>query len=737
MKKMKRLVAAMIALIVVATAAGYSVPAEAAAKAPKKITLTTTAKTVDIKGKVTVSVKSVKPSDASKSVKFKSSNKKIATVSSKGVVTGKKAGKVTITVTSKKNKKVKKSIKLTVKQLKPVSLRLSASELALNAGGQETVTAKVKPAGVYCPVSYQSSDTSVATVDAKGKVTAKKEGTAVITVKTKEKTAKKKYLSKTCKVTVTNKQNGFPSATDEQVNSYIGDSDANTVLVDARLADVYQGWALEGAQRGGHLKNSVNISAQWIDCSWWSNKKENKTRDEVIQQELDANAMTVGKQYIIYDTNGQDAVKVAEYLNEKGYKNLSVYNAANMINSGSAELVSYKNYDLYVPAEIVKNISDHVVNGTALVSQAEAVVKGAPVTLLDVSWGDETNDPNNGSGYVDGHIPGAVHVNTDEYETPKVYVPEKDEAYREEWRLNSDEELIKLAGDKGVTKDSCVIIVGSDSLATTRMAVILRYLGCENVHVMSERLVGWNAKGYALETGINKPVKVDFGVTQPQNPDLIDTIEEAKEKLAKDTDYQLIDTRTIEEWNGTSSGYGYHDLMGKIPGTIHSPSGTGYSSSMLYYENPDRSMRSKEILEAMWEAQGIDTSKHMSFFCGSGWRAAAEVWDALVLGYEKVSLYSDGWIGWSNEGHPYVDKDGRTVFYDKTQNKVVEAAAVSQNMEDQADTEEASLDGQAVKAAEEAATQGQDAALEAADGAEADDASEDTGDMGENTDLAE
>lgn len=365
-------------------------------------------------------------------------------------------------------------------------------------------------------------------------------------------------------------------------------------------------------------------------------------------------------------------------------------------------------------------------------------------------------------------------------------------------------------------------------MATTRMAVILRYLGCENVHVMSGGLVGWNAKGYemqtgiitpekadfgtdkpqnpdlidtideaadklkndpdyqlidtrtleewngedsgydyhelmgridgtihsesgvgysssmyyyrkgyALETGINKPVKVDFGVTQPQNPDLIDTIEEAKEKLAKDTDYQLIDTRTIEEWNGTSSGYSYHDLMGRIPGTIHSPSGTGYSSSMLYYENPDRSMRSKEILEAMWKAQGIDTSKHMSFFCGSGWRAAEEVWDALVLGYEKVSLYSDGWIGWSNEGHPYVDKDGRTVFYDKTQNKVVEAAAVSQNMEDQADTEKALLDGQAVKAAEEAATQGQDAALEAADGAEADDASEDTGDMRENTDLAE
>ena len=111
--------------------------------------------------------------------------------------------------------------------------------------------------------------------------------------------------------------------------------------------------------------------------------------------------------------------------------------------------------------------------------------------------------------------------------------------------------------------------------------------------------------------------------------------------------------------------------MGRIDGTIHSESGIGYSSSMYYYRNPDKSMRSKEILEAMWKDQGIDTGKHMSFFCGSGWRAAEEAWDAMMIGYADVSLYSDGWIGWSNEGHPYIDKDGKTVHYDKEQNKVV------------------------------------------------------------------
>ena len=184
-------------------------------------------------------------------------------------------------------------------------------------------------------------------------------------------------------------------------------------------------------------------------------------------------------------------------------------------------------------------------------------------------------------------------------------------------------------------------------------------------------MVGWNAKNYRLQTGSNTPTAASFGVSEPQNPDLIDTIAEASSKLGSD-DYQLIDTRTDAEWNGTDSGYGYHDLMGRIDGTLHSSSGIGYSSSMYYYRNPDKSMRSKEVLEAMWKDQGIDTSKHMAFFCGSGWRAAEEAWDAMVLGYDKVSLYSDGWIGWSNEGNPYINSNGETVRYDKTTNSVVQ-----------------------------------------------------------------
>lgn len=668
---MKKTAAVMIALFAVVAVAGTSLPVQAAAKAPKSLSVKVTTKTVDIKGKATISVKSVKPADASKAVTYKSSNKKIATVSSKGVVTGKKAGKVKITVTSKKNKKVKKTVAITVKNLKPSSIKVSASKAEIAVGASKTLTATVKPEGVYAPVKWTSSNTKVATVSKSGKVVAKKTGTATITAQSTQKNSKGKYLKATCKVTVVD----YAKATLAQVKEYAKSASDSKVLVDARVADAYQGWAIDGMTKGGHIKNSVNVSEQWFSKEYKYDSRENSTQEDYINQELNSIGVTAKKSYIIYDTNGKDATVVANYLAKKGFKNISIYNAKAEIEKGTFTMDSYKNYDLYVPAEVVKNISDHVTTNSALSSEAKKITGGKNIVILDVSWGDETNDEETGSGYESAHVPGSVHVNTDEYETPKVYVPEKGEKYRTEWRLNDDATLLKLAASKGVTKDSSVVLVGANPLATTRMGVILKYLGCNDVHVMSEGMNGWNAKGYKMESGINKPVAADsFGVSEPQNPDYIDTIAEAK-KLVNDPNAQLVDTRTQEEWDGKSSGYGYHDLKGRIEGSVFGPSGKGFSSSMIYYRNADMSMRSKEGLESLWKSQGVDVSKHLSFFCGSGWRAAETMWDAMVLGYENVSLYSDGWIGWSNEGNPYIDENGNKVFYNKNTNSVETTAA--------------------------------------------------------------
>lgn len=174
-KWMALIIAAAMAFSVIGLGLSTESVSAASKKAPKpkKIYLKTTSKRVDVKGKVRVSVKSVRPKNASKAVRWKSSNPRIARVSKNGVVTGKRTGKVRITATSKRNKRVKKTITIRVKKMTPrVTI---ASRATAYTGVKKTVKATVGPKGVYNKgVRYKSSNRSIATVSSKGVITPKK-----------------------------------------------------------------------------------------------------------------------------------------------------------------------------------------------------------------------------------------------------------------------------------------------------------------------------------------------------------------------------------------------------------------------------------------------------------------------------------------------------------------------------------------------------------------------------------
>jgi thiosulfate/3-mercaptopyruvate sulfurtransferase len=156
--------------------------------------------------------------------------------------------------------------------------------------------------------------------------------------------------------------------------------------------------------------------------------------------------------------------------------------------------------------------------------------------------------------------------------------------------------------------------------------------------------------GYELETTSNTPVAVeDFGAVIPVNPDVIDTIEETKANLENPDKYTLVDNRTWKEFIGEESGYTYHDKKGRIPGAVFGYAGKTDSYSLDYFRNIDKTMRNADEFLALWEEQGIDTSKHLAFMCGSGWRAAEIYIYAEVAGLKDIALYSDGWIGWSTD----------------------------------------------------------------------------------------
>lgn len=96
----------LIMAMVITSVSVDSLQVSAANRKPTKITLNATSKTLTVGKSFQLKVKSVKPIKASKAVTYKSSNTKIAAVSSKGKVTAKKEGTVSIKVTSKETSRV-------------------------------------------------------------------------------------------------------------------------------------------------------------------------------------------------------------------------------------------------------------------------------------------------------------------------------------------------------------------------------------------------------------------------------------------------------------------------------------------------------------------------------------------------------------------------------------------------------------------------------------------------------
>ncbi len=134
--------------------------------------------------------------DTKKTVTWSSSDKSIATVSSKGLVTGKGVGVVVIKAKYGNNAAL---WVITVKPSEEVIVYEHDVSKPLGLPGKKTLIAGkstiLKLNGIMGIPTWSSSNKAVATVSSKGKVTAKKPGTVTITATVD----KKKY---TCKITV-------------------------------------------------------------------------------------------------------------------------------------------------------------------------------------------------------------------------------------------------------------------------------------------------------------------------------------------------------------------------------------------------------------------------------------------------------------------------------------------------------------------------------------------------------
>ncbi len=181
------------ATITVKSGSGQKAACKVTVKIPAtKVKLNKTKASINQGKKLTLKA-TLTPKNSTDSVKWTSSNEKVAKVSSKGVVTA--VGRGTATITAKTTSGKKATCRITVK-VPAKKVTLNKTKLTLKKKGTFTLKATLTPKNSTDTVKWSSSNTKVATVSAKGKVTAVKKGTATITAKT---TSGKKV---TCKVTV-------------------------------------------------------------------------------------------------------------------------------------------------------------------------------------------------------------------------------------------------------------------------------------------------------------------------------------------------------------------------------------------------------------------------------------------------------------------------------------------------------------------------------------------------------
>lgn len=170
------------------------IPGVSVEAAQKKVTVNYETYTLKKGKQVTLKASVNGKKTAASKFTWKSSNRSVAKVSSKGVVKGLKNGKATITVTLKGTKK---SAKCKVIVGTPVSkITVTPKQVTLENGKKQKLKVTVTPKKASNKqVTYTSSNKKVAVVSSKGTIKAKSAGTAKITVKAADGSGKKAVVT--------------------------------------------------------------------------------------------------------------------------------------------------------------------------------------------------------------------------------------------------------------------------------------------------------------------------------------------------------------------------------------------------------------------------------------------------------------------------------------------------------------------------------------------------------------
>ena len=175
----------------------------------------------------------VSPQNAIYTVTWDSDNKDVATVTQSGRVEAISTGTAHITVTTDNGKKATSTVTVCPR---PTAIKVKPESLKMLAGDMQDLTYTVTPSNAAYTVTWDSDNKAVADVSSTGKVTAKAEGTAHISVTTDN------GKTSTCTVTVPTQASGV-TVSAETLSLLVGGSQTLSYVVQPEDAVYRASWS--------------------------------------------------------------------------------------------------------------------------------------------------------------------------------------------------------------------------------------------------------------------------------------------------------------------------------------------------------------------------------------------------------------------------------------------------------------------------------------------------------------
>lgn len=230
--------------------------------------------------------------------------------------------------------------------------------------------------------------------------------------------------------------------------------------------------------------------------------------------------------------------------------------------------------------------------------------------------------------YAQSHVPGAIHIEYSQIITsvkPAMgLIPNKDH-------------LATLMSQAGIQNDDTIIAYDDEGGGkAARLLYTLDVIGHKKYALLNGGLNAWANEGHPLEATPNQRPATEYTINMDSTP--VATREYIQQHL-QDPDLQLIDARSVAEYEGTKK---FAEKGGHIPGASN--------LDWVNLMNPGKNLRLKSKADILQMLDAIDISKDKQtvVYCQTHHRSALTYFVLRYLGFSHVKGYPGSWSDWGN-----------------------------------------------------------------------------------------